>query len=585
MSAEPAAGPAYGSVGGSTGGQVGRPVAGLDGALDGGLDGGLDRGTGHGTDGGWDDGWDADTGDRLFRALLAFDGLHDREFFGLVVRETAVRLGGDFSVPHHAEARTQLTLLVETVRVHRDPDGVLRALARTLRKQRGDTAAMLRLDALVDELAPPGRLPGPQLRAIVAALQAAKRPIPPAAASAALERAARPGEPRAVRGDESVPAMVRRLNDAREPADLDGTDVAAPLVLRFLAELARALPAGTADLLRGHVAVAADELGLPPQVRHELTAHRDPVRTRAAHRVLQIRFSQTAPDKQEYEVEGVLFDRTDSGLRGPRKRAGTRAYGVRDLKDLGRTCLLDWEDLAAGLDEADRAQVEFLLPWSLLGHPVERWLTDAHGYLVGHKYPVVVRSLDRIRQRSWHRDWERRWRALQHWAAAGCASGRVGWLVTDPATALAEDCDAVHVRGRDGEIRGWLDAHPDAAGMALAFAYDHRDARHSASVREAVCEGVPFMVWRRDDGDPAELALRLGEYGRPGGPGGSGGGRSEGPDMPTRMQRWRRGAARDDIGDMRNHLTLFWDDPECVHRESAFVVPGTPALEGRGEHG
>lgn len=535
---------------------------------------------------GADDGWGPGAIDALFDALLAFGELQDQDFFGVVVRDTATRLGSGLSVPRHAELRVQLTLLIETLRQHRDPDAVLHALAGTLRKLRGDTAAMARLDALVDELAPPGRLPGARLRAIVAVVDTLKRPVAPAEA---LARAAHPGEPRAVRGDESVAAMVRRLNDARDPADPDhGGAPDAPLVLRFLAELARGLPGESAYLLLDHVGLAADELGLPPAVRSRLVTRRPPVLRPPAHRVLQIRLGQTAPGKAEYEVEGVLFERTEAGLRGPRKRAGARTYGPGDLQDLGRTCLLEWEDLAAGLDEADGARVEFLLPWPLLGQPVERWLTDAHGYLLGHKYPVVVRSLDRMRQRSWRRDWERRWQALQRSVAARCAAGRVGWLVMDTGTRLGEGCEPVHVRGRDGEIRTWLDAHPDAGGMALAFAYDHHDARHTASVREAVCEGVPFMVWRRDDGDPAELALRLGESDRPG----DGGAPVEAHlDLPALMRLWRRGADRDDTGDMHNHLTLFWDDPECVYRESALVAPGTPAgglppaPEGRPEAG
>ncbi len=40
------------------------------------------------------------------------------------------------------------------------------------------------------------------------------------------------------------------------------------------------------------------------------------------------------------------------------------------------------------------------------------------------------------------------------------------------------------------------------------------------------------------------------------------------------MRQWRRGVPRDDETDMHNHLTLFWDDPDCVQREGPLSVPG-----------
>ncbi|MFG1805061.1 hypothetical protein [Streptomyces sp. NPDC049040] len=519
--------------------------------------------------------WDAAEADQLCTVLGGFFDFQDPQFFQQVVFAVGKRLGPGygrpFAVAFHHDVRSQIVALVQTIERHRDPEGVLRALADTLRFLRGDQAAMAELDELVEELAPAGRLLGPRLRAVVATLDAMKKAVPLAAASDALARAALPGEPSALRGNETVTDMVRRLNDAREAVPAGGATGGevgheqGPLVLRFLAELARVLPEDAAAVLRGHIALAAEELLLPPHVAAALAARRGLPHGPAARRVLQIRLNETAPGKQEYEMDGTLFDWTDSGLQRPRKRAGKRPYGIRELKELGRTCLIEWEDLAAQLDEADRVQVEFLLPWSLLGHPVDRWLTDTQGYLLGHKYPVVIRSLDRLRQRSWHRDWELRWKALQRTATPGHARP-IGWLATDSATVLDQSCEVLYLSGREGEIRAWLDAHPDAAGVALAFAYDHHDPRHALSVQEAVCEGVPFMVWRRDDGNPAELALRLRE--------------SEDKhytDLPAHLRLWRRGAARDDLSDMHNHLTLLWDDPDCVYRETALSVPGAYA--------
>ncbi|QES47830.1 hypothetical protein DEJ50_08420 [Streptomyces venezuelae] len=521
-------------------------------------------------------GWSVQDVERLRTTLGAFSDLDDPQVFRQVRVLMGRQLGegpGPFPVPAYNDPRSQIAALVDVMDRHQDPERALRALADTLGYLRSEEAAMAELDELVEELAPSGRLPRSRLRAVAAELDALRAIVPPAVASGALDRALLPGEPSGLRGSETVSGMLLRLNDAREPA---GGRAAAegPLVLRFLAELAAALPGEPAELLRSHLVLAGRELGLAVDVRNALAARCRPAAGRVPHppgrRVLQIRLSETSPGKQEYEVDATLFDWTDDGLRRPRKREAEQPYSLGDLQQLGHTCLIQWEDLAARLDRAHSVRVEFLLPWSLLDHPVERWLTDTQGYLLGHKYPVVIRSLDRMRQQSWHRDWQRRWQAFNHPDAPGPPEQGVGWLALEATASLdggGHGADILRLRGREGEVRAWLDTRPDSAGLALAFAYDHRDPRRAGALREAVCEGVPFMVWRRDGGNPAELAERLREPAR-----------QRFADLPAVLRLWRRSASRDDAADMHNHLTLLWDDPHCVPPESVLTAP---APEGK----
>ncbi|MFI7415071.1 hypothetical protein ACIBU0_41195 [Streptomyces sp. NPDC049627] len=504
-------------------------------------------------------GWNAADLERLCGALGAFSDLDDPQFFRQVCFMLGKRLGR-FAVQYHADPRNRVLALVQAIDRAQERDRALRALADTLRFLRGDELAMTELDEVVTQLAPESRLSGTRLRAIVEYLDARKTTVPLVAAHDALRRALLPGEPSGLRGTEDVSGMVRRLNDAKETGA--AFDDAAPVVLRFLAELAASAAKDVAEVLRSHVLHAADELGLPPDVRAGLAGRPAAVLPHADRRVLQIRLSESAPGQQEYAVEAALFDWTEEGLCRPLRRGSERVYTVRELQQCGRTCLVEWEDLVIGLDAADHAHVEFLLPWSLLAHPVERWLTDDQGYLLGHKYPVVVRSLDRIRQRSWHRDWKRRWTVLRNSGVACGPEQLVGWLALERAPALEEHGDVLYLRGRDGEVRTWLDDHPDSAGIALAFSYDHGNPRCALALQEAVCEGVPFMVWRRDHGDPTELAERLRESGQ-----------DRFADLPARLRQWRRSAPRDDESDMHNHLTLFWDDPDCVQREGPLSVP------------
>lgn len=512
-------------------------------------------------------GWSADQVDELCRVLLGFSDLHDPQFFGQVLLSVGKRLGGGnapFAVPYHADARSHVAALVHAMDRHQDPGAALRALADALHLLRGDEAATVRLDGIVDELDPAGRLSGPRLRAVVAQFDAMKAPVPVTLAGEALRRALLPGEPSGLRGSETVAEMVRRLNDARDFTP-GGTEAAtrAPLVLRFLSELADDLSETEQALLRNHVSLAVGELGLPAEVADELSGRGRRLVTQGERRVLQIRLREAIPGRQKYTVDAALFDWTATGLSRPRKREMQRPFSLSELRDFGRTCLDDWSDLVTRFDEANWVRVEFLLPWSLLGHPVEHWLTDGHEYRLGHKYPVVVRSLDRLERPSWRRDWTRRWRTLHHAATWRLCDG-IAWLAVDTTAQSELDGEVLHVRGRDGEVRTWLDERPQttALGLGLAFAYDPQSMKRALCLQEAVCEGVPLIVWRRDGGDPGELARRVNEAVA-----------LQFSELPDHLRRWRRSAARDDTKDMHNHLTLLWDDPECVRQETALIAP------------
>lgn len=517
-----------------------------------------------------DGGWSTEHADELCRALVGFSDLHDPQFFKQILLSVGKRLGrgnSPFVVPYHADARSQVAALVHAMDRHQDPGAVLRALSDALHLLRGDEAATVRLDRIVDELAPAGRLPGPRLRAVVAQLDAMKDPVPLTFAGEALRRALLPEEPSGLRGSETVAEMVKRLNDARDfTTDTAESATHAPLVLRFLSELAGTLSETEQLLLRSQIGLAVSELGLPAGVGAELSGRGRRLVPPDERRVLQIRLRETVPGKQKYTVDAALFDWTATGLCRPRKRETQRPFSASELKDFGRTCLDDWSDLVMSFDEADWVRVEFLLPWSLLGHPVEHWLTDGHEYLLGHKYPVVVRSLDRLERPSWRRDWTRRWKALQHAAMWPSCDG-IAWLALDTTSQSELAGEVLHVRGRDGEVRAWLDERPQATalGLGLAFAYDPQSPKRALCLQEAVCEGVPLIVWRRDGGDPVELARRASEVVA-----------AQFSELPDHMRRWRRTAARDNTEDMHNHLTLLWDDPECVRQETVLTAPTHP---------
>ncbi|MFD5626421.1 hypothetical protein [Streptomyces sp. NPDC127072] len=496
---------------------------------------------------------------RLQEAFTGFDEVCDNpDFLRQVLRNANRQLKQadiNFVVAHRPNPRDRVDELVNTLRGHAERDRVLQALRSAMEALRHDLEAMVVLNDVVDELLPAGRLSSVWLRHVEYCLNREK--ISAGLADEALYRALLPGEPTSLRGSESVPVMVRRLHDSagggagwQFPAETT-TAAITPLVLRFLAELAALLPQDSQEVLRQHVRYGADDLQLPAQERDALLQRKGRRLAPIDSRVLQIRLREKGPGKGQYWLDGAVFDCTRQGLRNLRKCRVEQPVSANNLREIGRTCLDDWQELTTCLDEVERPLVEFLLPWSLLGQPVDRWLTDGAESLVGHRYPVVVRSLDRLENRAWRTAWEQRWRLLH----SGNAQSRLGhdmrWLTLDENAHFRPTGDVLFVRGLGGEVRAWLDKRPESTGLGLAFAYDPGHERSLASLKEALREGVPFVVWRRDGGDPQELAEQLAA-------------KVEVSllDLPDEIRRWRRAALDHDMADLRNHLTLLWDNPE-----------------------
>lgn len=94
----------------------------------------------------------------------------------------------------------------------------------------------------------------------------------------------------------------------------------------------------------------------------------------------------------------------------------------------GETAVVRREDLETEVERlveqtearwADLRQpvvIEFILPWELLGEPVEFWNKEAdarHPTPLVMYYTVVLRSLDRLRK-PWYRPWNNRWHHFKH---------------------------------------------------------------------------------------------------------------------------------------------------------------------------
>jgi hypothetical protein len=188
--------------------------------------------------------------------------------------------------------------------------------------------------------------------------------------------------------------------------------------------------------------------------------------------------------------------------------------------------------------------IEFVLPWQLLNEPVDTWRKELGSQVpspLAVEYPVVIRSVERIRTRRWHRRWRGRWRGV----AAGAGSGRIFYAAPDQV---------------DVQLEALLTG--DEAVVVLVL--------HESPLPDSVAErqllvgvrsGVPAIVWHRDPVLAVELrqVLRSMVESATGTAGGV-------AELPGHVAKLRQSAWGDDPLARGRHVghgfVIMWDDPE-----------------------
>jgi len=185
--------------------------------------------------------------------------------------------------------------------------------------------------------------------------------------------------------------------------------------------------------------------------------------------------------------------------------------------------------------------VEFILPRSLLSHPVDQW--NVTGVPLGVEYPVVVRSLERIGSRRLYPLWQERWQQL-HAPQPPRDSEKV--------TVTSDQDDSPRDRLlRDPGVCCLLFARADSAPWLPA---------DRATLDAAVEAGIPAILWpRRDPGSdfPYRLLRMIDDRGI---------GR-----LPSIVREFR---AQEFAGDVQAELSLLWDDPgRLPYEPERFLAP------------
>lgn len=199
---------------------------------------------------------------------------------------------------------------------------------------------------------------------------------------------------------------------------------------------------------------------------------------------------------------------------------------------------------------ADDVTIEFIVPLGLLGYPIDQWLIDEKfPHRIGTAYPVVVRSLDRMRRKDLHANWRRKWRWLSE-NVHEPVERATSWI------RAGDDPDVLYPTLL-------VDHVPVAVG--LSYSPEHSDEFGTDSLTAALYAGVPVVFWCRD----SELAQRFEEQ-----MSAALAGRGL-ADVPAQVLRLRR--QRDADPCLAEHVTLLWDDadriPESFTRTARLRAP------------
>jgi hypothetical protein len=321
-------------------------------------------------------------------------------------------------------------------------------------------------------------------------------------------------------------AALERLN-----AGPDGV----PPLLIFVEYLAACVESYRAEKLHRWNDRQAASAGLTSklqQIRHGQM--RDPTPMREAVAYLVIRIEPDLLDEDRYSVTHWRQNNPDEW----RPRRGDTIRG--DLAEVQAHVSTLVDEAESGWARlAKTIRIEFVLPYSLINLPVDQWELDTDSPVpraLGVHYQLVVRSLDRARSPKWHREWRRRWEALNT-AAGQSGSFEDRWLWSDGAKPR-------QLTTLDAKLA----VSRDVVSLVLR-SVPNSDQRGEVMI--GLRAGVPVMLWSRTDGGRPAFEAKIKEL------------RDALPELIESLQLLRSEAkqvARPD-GHVGSRITLLWDDP------------------------
>ena len=332
----------------------------------------------------------------------------------------------------------------------------------------------------------------------------------------------------------SPPAAYHFL--ARMNADPSGLH-SAVLFVAVLSEHLRSRSAELADRLRSWAEARAEAAGVREVLRTRLQSGAGP-ETAVVGPLLLIEMSVVGIDWGQCRITPYLQGASGSWRPRPVPDETVDRAGIGEAvsKMVARA-----EEIWAEGDAVGEAGIEFLLPGGLLNLPVQWYEASRLGFPqpICIRYPVAVRSVERMREKSIRREWVNRWRLLDRQPFTGAVKWGVRYENGTTFAAWAADLSG------DGQFVLVVLSDPPSTDLG-------RD-----ELVAALSAGVPVILWdQRLQRSPQETMEGLRRL----------------TADPLRLPAELR-ALRVEAGQLPEHygrsIALLWDDPTRVLAEEA----------------
>lgn len=477
----------------------------------------------------------------LVEGLQRIPSLRNRSGRDLVVRMVCDELGATPPFVEHDHATGHLYSLAEVCSQH--PDGLTTLLVVLERIEQG-SKHVIALREVVRAMSDAGLWPQEESAKLFRLLEGAALPDLSEIYHAVVGLAAPSLSGRATYVD-----AMRAL----ETLNADPSGIPRPLV--FVEHLAVKVRPQLAMELRRWSDHQAARMGLAAElvaVRRQAAQTRDrsrPPPRSDAYLILQVRREGAVGD--EYRLSHWRqFGHFEewSPVRGADAVGDLEAVKVR-VAELVEEVEEEWARHRPNI------RIEFVLPSEIINLDVDQWPWEKDSPIpepVGCRYPVVVRSLERMTTLKWYRWWYDRWdELLSQLAETGAVRRESAWW-SRPAT-------------DDGlrELTSAFARTPKLVSLVLS-APPSAETVGRDEVAAGLRAGVPLILWHREKCDSAEFVEIVESLLH---------GDDDSRDLLervrlTRAKAFGRGTVPGDVGEK---LTILLDDPARV------VVPLHPA--------
>jgi hypothetical protein len=421
---------------------------------------------------------------RLVSALLKLDGVRKRSTRELLITALERELGHPIPVVRYEQDLYDVWGLIDACLSY---PGAVRCLISVLDNFHMGSRSMMEIRVLVDEMLPEPLLDPRERRDLyrllegVAGARAAGRYH---TRLVALYRDAVGPMGPALNGGHDLPAVISQLEEVT--ADPEGV----PPLLRFLEYLATYLDTPAAAELRSWVDEFAArhriDAGTVHQIRDTAPQMIDTAQPSA---YLVVELTPDGVDPEYFLLSAWLQYGDEPGLT---LRRDDKLMALHELPAQVASLLVEDHHVTHRL--TPELTIEFVLPRRLLGHPVDQWRITIGGLerRLGIEYPVVVRSLDRLRQQAQHHNWRRKW----------------AWLRDNPGTAAV--CWVNDPGEIDGEgLYNSLLSERSTVCLALAFAPPAEGRSVADELEVGLQAGAPVLAWCRDQREPRHFAAEF----------------------------------------------------------------------------